>query len=132
MKLSTPFIIGARLLPALQIGDAVLSLDTGFDAWTEDNRERARFIVDLPDGTEYVDEELRSGVGGFRGYVQQFETFLCFLDYASTGNDPDADAAPMFPPHVLAWAQDCADDIACARMNITDDAGNALSTLIED
>lgn len=62
MKLHDPFIITSTLSPGLKIGDSVLHLLDASEV-TEDNRDRAKFLLVTPD-FEYEDDQLRSGVGG--------------------------------------------------------------------
>lgn len=128
MVLHPPFIISARLLPALKIGNATLSLKQV--TWTmhpnTERRQQATFILDLPDGTEYIDSELKSGVGGFARLQDAFASFLCFLDaaaesyiYSDNAYSTDSDTnMSLFPEHVVTWAADNADEIACLRIDI--------------
>lgn len=123
MRLHPPFIISSRLLPALRIGDAVLSLEDWGHANGREGRDVATFILDLPGGTEYRDDQLQSGRQGFRGCVEMFETFLCFLESGAEHYDyvqrvgRDDDPFP-FPNHVLAWASDNKDEITVVRVDL--------------
>lgn len=132
MILHAPFIISSALAPGLRIGEvATLSLlDTEV---TTDNRDRARFELYFDDGREpYVDDKLRSGVGGFRSTVDAFESFLAFLEAAAESYKYDGDNTDLFPPHIVEWAADHSDDICDARCSICDEDGNPNNSLIEE
>ena len=141
MKLHPPFIISSALAPGLKIGEgatlSLLAIEPDDDAGPLGRRHRARFELYTPDFS-YVDTELRSGQGGFCSLVEAFETFLAFLEAAGesfnyqqrTGRPGNVD---LFPPYVVAWAAEHGDDLACARMDITDpDSGESLHHLIEE
>jgi hypothetical protein len=130
-----PFIIGPRLTPAMQVAGATLSL-MGIER--AGKHQRARFALDL-DGVEYLDDNLRSGVSGFRSSVEVFESYLSFLGacaesvrYADrTGRDPGENST-LFPAPVARWAADNADEIAMARFDLCDDDGMTVRhSLIE-
>ncbi len=145
MKLLTPFIISARLAPALKIGDATLSL-IGTDARPSSEpgamilgaRIGATLVLDFPDGTEFECDDLESGCGGFGSVVDIFETFLSFLSAAAearnfkarTGITSDNDA--MFPERIMQWAADNADDIGAAQCDLQDENGNVRTDLIAE
>jgi len=114
MQLHQPFIIGARLLPALQIGDGFLSYDKG------------KFILDGPFG-EHVITDFRPGAGA--GLESQFSAVLSFLsaaadsyryrglDWPKVGED---DNATLFPQAVVEWAYQNVDDIDCLSLDISE------------
>jgi hypothetical protein len=129
MTLKPPFIITARLLPGLRIGDAFLSL-AGVTKGEVENclgaRLRAGFILDLPDSVTFENNDLQTGCGG--GTIESmFENFLCFLgaaadSYRYRGLDwekigPD-DNATMFPRHVTEWAYQNSDEISMLQCEI--------------
>ena len=129
MKLHPPFIISARLLPALQIGDAWLSLDHG-----------ATFWIDLPDGTEHRIEDFHQGAGN-RDLVDWFSAILSFLSAAVESRNyreqrreseinPDGNEG-LFPPDIVDWACENSSGIECAQCDISDECGAARSELIE-
>lgn len=130
MILHPPFMISARLLPALRLADGVLSLDkleAERDGIFGGQRHRATFWLDAP-GLEYMDRELRSGVGGFKSPVQAFEGFLAFLDAAveslrwerdnpgRKGENTDA-----FPIKVVEWAMHNHMEIEAVRLDLYED-----------
>jgi len=114
MQLNQPFIIGARLLPALQIGDGFLSYDKG------------KFILDGPFG-EHVIAGFRPGAGA--GLESQFSAVLSFLSAASDSygrrlglweNVTADDNATLFPQAVVEWAYQRVDDIDCLSLDISE------------
>lgn len=141
MLLSPPFIISSALAPGLRIGDvATLSLldvspagDTDPATRVMGDRDRARFELYFNDGREpYVDDQLRSGVGGFRSPVEAFEAFLGFLEAAAESSRYGGDNTDLFPTHIVEWAAEHIDDINRARCSICDEDGNPNISLIEE
>lgn len=138
MRLSPPFIISPALAPGLRIGNvATLSLlDTEV---THENRDRVRFELHT-DAFTYVDDQLRSGVGGFRSPVEAFESFLGFLEAAAesynyeqfTRGARKGENTDLFPPHIVEWAADHSQEICDARCSICDEDGNPKLDLIEE
>ena len=120
MKLHHPFIISARLLPALKIGEATLSWDGG------------TFFLDTPDFT-YEERNLDMGALGWRSSVVPFETLLCFLSAAAEAMRYEfSDNKDLFPEHVMAWCADNASEIDQAHVGLTNEDGDALHDLIEE
>ena len=103
MILHEPFKISARLLPALQIGDAWLS-------WNN-----FEFFLDRPGEPEHVIDDFRPGLGAQP--QECFAAILSFMDAAAesrkyrerTGRplgvafDSNED---LFPPHIVDWIVD--------------------------
>lgn len=133
MKLHAPFLISARLAPALKLGEhAWLSLVGVKDGDVYDlggYRDRVTFALDTPD-FDYETDDLMSGVGGFRSPVEAFDAFLSFLGAAAEARN-GGDNSTLFPAHVMVWATEHADDIDIARSAITDEQGAPLEGLIE-
>ncbi len=115
MRLHEPFIITARLMAGLKIGDAYLSIGVG-----QRNREGRTVYVaylDLPDGTEHEISDLQSGCQG--GDVQDgMASLLSFLGAAAesygyrlrtgrTGEHED-----LFSPGDVVWAYEHSDEIS--------------------
>lgn len=135
MKLHDPFIITSTLSPGIKIGDGTLHLTDVQVA--EEGRDRATFLLVTPE-FEYVDDQLRSGVGGFHNTVEVFEAFLSFLSAAAEslryhivigvkGENED-----LFPHHVNVWAAYNKDAIDMAICDITDEDGAPNESLIEE
>ncbi len=135
MLLKSPFIIGSTLSPALKIGDSTLHLTDVQLA--EQGRDQATFLLVTPE-FEYVDDKLRSGVGGFQSTVSIFESFLGFMQAAieaaeyemRTGRE--SDNSGLFPKHVVEWALEHKDAIEMAICDITDEDGVPNESLIEE
>ncbi len=121
MKLSSPFTIGSRLLPCVVVGGAAISLD--HDGITSDGRDRYRWYIDLADGSEFSENDLKSGVQGCTTQ-EMFGTLLAFLGAAaesyryfiSTGRA--GENMDLFPPPVVEWAASCADELSIAELEI--------------
>ena len=136
MKLHSPFIITSTLSPGIRIGDGTLHL-LGADDITEDNRDRATFLLVTP-GFEYECSDLRSGVGGFHNTVEVFEAFLSFLSAAAESlryrivTGVKGENEDLFPHHVNVWAAYNKDAIEMAICDITDEDGAPNESLIEE
>ena len=133
MILNPPFLISSALVPALKVGDAVVSLlDTTV---TPANRDQARIEIQTPTFT-YVDDNLESGVGGFRSTVEIFEGFLSFMtacgesvrSVAYTGEE--GENADLFPRHVALWCAENLDEISAVQCEICDEDGQVNANLI--
>lgn len=121
MKLHAPFEISSRLMPAVRIGGATISLQLGRQ--DPDGRTRYDVWIDLPNGTEVPATDLRSGCQG--GDVQEgFASLLSFLGAAAesyqyrqrtgrTGDNED-----LFPPAVVEWAAQYSDELSMLAVEI--------------
>jgi len=93
MTLKHPFCISYRLLPAVKVGDAYISIEftkrPGRDGMT-----RFKYYIDTP-GFEYSADDLQT----WRGNLQDgMENLLVFLVAAA------AEPGYLFPEHVGEWA----------------------------
>lgn len=131
MKLHSPFAISARLMPAVQVGGAWISLEVS-GRTDREGRDIYRAYIDLPDGTEHEVTDLKSGCGG--GSVQQgMAALLSFLGAAaesrqyreSTGRAGENE--DLFPVPVVEWASENSDELSMLAIEL--DEGEAL---IED
>ena len=133
--LKSPFIIGSTLSPALKIGDSTLHLTDVQLA--EQGRDRATFLLVTPE-FEYVDDQLRSGVGGFISTVSAFDAFLSFLEAAAESlryrivTGVKGENEDLFPHHVNVWAAYNKDAIEMAICEITNEDGSPNESLIEE
>ena len=85
---------------------------------TGDGRTRYRYHIDLPGGFEHTGEDLKSGVGG--GSLQEgFGSLLSFLGAAAEGGE----SADLFPPRVVKWAHENADEIAALGCEVEEKQG---------
>ena len=132
--LSDPFIISARLLPALKVGDGTLSLASA--SWNDERRLEFGFYLDTPD-FEYFDDNLQSGCGGCE-MVEAFENFLGFLEaavesycYEQRHLGAKGENTGLFPLHVVEWAA-AQTFLEEARCSICDEEGLTLNHLIEE
>lgn len=105
MILKPPFIIGARLLPALKIDDSYLSMGAEYGVVV--------FYLDTPD----QEFEIHGFRPGACMRVQQcFESMLGFMLAASEAQDAVdngrfSDNADIFEPPVIRWCQENASEI---------------------
>ena len=113
MTLHPPFIISARLLPALKIGESYLS-------WDGDD-----FFIDAPD-FQYVIDDFRPGAG-----ADTQECFHAILDFLAaavesrqyrertgrTGENED-----LFPAHIVDWAVDHSSEIECLTCDLEENS----------
>ena len=110
MILHPPFKISARLLPALQIGDAWLS-------WNN-----FEFFLDRPGEPEHVIDDFRPGLGAQP--QECFAAILSFMDAAAESRQyrertgMDGENEDLFPPHIVDWIADNVNEIACLRLEI--------------
>jgi hypothetical protein len=113
--LTAPAIITSRLMCGVRVGDATLSIEYG--GGTSDGRRAYRYYIDLPDGTEYTNDDLASGVGG--GSLQfGLESLVGFLAACGESWNYDHDGergenADLFPANVAEWAGQNSDELSC-------------------
>lgn len=122
MLLHPPFEISSRLLPALRVGGAVIQVEYSKRPG-RDGRVRYQYTIDLPDGREYVADDLQSGCGG--GTLQEgFESLLCFLGACGesvnyqTRTGGEGENADLFPDFVAEWASQNTDELAMVQCGI--------------
>lgn len=134
MKLHSPFIIGPRLLPALQIGNAFLSLES---VRPNGHRVSPVFILDIGSESHRIDD-MSSGHGGFRSVVEPFETLLSFMSACAesiryrerTGHG--GENADLFAPVIAQWIAEHSSDIEGLQCELTDENGDVRHELIEE
>lgn len=121
MQLKPPFAISSRLMPAVRVGNAWISLDLG--SITRDGRTRYKVWIDLPDGSEYEIDDLRSGVG--RGSVQDgMASLLGFLSAAAESYDyrqrtgRAGENEDLFALAIVEWASANSDEISLLQLEI--------------
>ncbi len=118
MILHNPFTISPRLLPALQIGDGTISLETTGKTG-EYGKPRWRWYIDIPAG-EFTDDDFC----GWGDAQQMFAALLDFLRAAAesyayklrTGHS--GDNADLFPEPVVAWADQHSDELSLLAVEI--------------
>ncbi len=131
MTLHPPFIISARLMPAVQIGGATLSL--GYGRHTSEGRMQYDIWIDLPDKSEHHITDLRSGCQG-GSIVGGMASLLSFLgasadSYAyrmrtgDTGENED-----LFAPVIVEWAYQNSDELSMLQMDIEE----SETTLVDE
>ena len=131
MKLYPPLIITSRLMAGLSIGGGFISLGSG--PRNAEWRTVYQCWIDLPDGSEHEVTDLRSGCGG-GGIQAGLASLLSFLGAAAdsyayrqrTGRQGENEH--LFPPAVVRWAAENADEISMLTMEIEE----SPAPLIED
>ena len=104
--LTEPFKISARLLPAIQIEGAWISLDGTV------------FHIDMPDGSEHVVSDLQPPRCGRFDYRQHFAALLSFLGACAESraygrrNGRKGENSDLFSEEIGAWAETCSDEIS--------------------
>ena len=113
MDIHPPFIITARLLPGLHIGNSFISIETG----QRNHEGRTCFVVyiDAP-GMEYRDDTLKSGRFGGT-HLEAMRDFIAFLSACAEASE-DGDNYDLFPPHVREWARHNITDIEVAGCDL--------------
>lgn len=116
MTLKHPFFISSRLLPAVRVGEDTVSIE--FGKQSPDGRIHYRVHIDFVDGTEFVDESLRSGVGG--GSLRDgMSSYLSFLGAAAESyRNGSGENSDLFPPHVVEWAHQHNGEISVVQFEI--------------
>ncbi len=114
MILTAPFLISARLLPALKIGAVTISLEPERQQLDVPHRCNLRFYFDGPDFT-YID----TSVGVFWNTKEQ-DCFLVLLSFLSAAAEasPTGDNADLFPPEIMAWAAEHSDEISMLQWDL--------------
>ncbi len=115
METYSPFIISARLLPAVNVAGATVSIDpTG--RRNRDGKPEWRYFIDLPDGREFDGADLY----GWGDAGAMLETLLAFMGacgesvHYSRRTGRAGDNAELFPPAVAEWCADNADALSVA------------------
>lgn len=121
MKLNKPFEISARLMPAVKVAGATISLECG--RTNSDGRTIYKAFIDLPNGKEFAVNDLKSGCQG--GSLQEgMENLLSFLGAAAEsyayrmrtgycGENED-----LFESAIIEWAYQNQDEIYCLELEL--------------
>lgn len=121
MQLKPHFFISSRLMAAVKISDAVVSIEI-LDTITHDGRDVYNVWIDLPSGEEFNITDIQSGCQG--GTLQKgMASLLSFLGaaaeaYAHRIRIGDMELyqdsnESLFVPAVVEWAAQNSDEIAC-------------------
>lgn len=121
--LNAPFSISSRLMPALVVGGATLSLDYGH--YDRDGRMVWKGFIDLPDGSEHEITDFRSGCGG--GTLQSgFENLCGFLSAAAESWNyagEKGENSDLFARPVVIWAAEHSDELSLLACEIEETPG---------
>lgn len=122
MELRAPLLISARLMPAVRIGTAWVSIE----AMHRDHEGRVvyRYAIDTPD-LSHEGNDLHSGCGDnadAAGVRRAMATLLSFLGACAEADDR-GDNADLFPANVKEWAEANADELALMQYELEPDDG---------
>jgi hypothetical protein len=117
MILKPPFKISGRLLPALQIGRAWVSIELI-------TCTQARYFIDLPDGTEVVGDDLscRAGItlqGAFESLLSFLGAYAEAIDYG-TRTGRASENKDLFPASLADWATGNSDEIGMTQLMLSE------------
>lgn len=125
--LREPFEISSRLMPAIKIAGATLSIDY-YGTWTREGRMQWDVWIDLPDGSEYQITDMRSGVGG-SPLIEAFRSLLSFLSAAAESRNyrertgREGENEDLFAGPIVDWASANSDEISMVECEIEGEAG---------
>ena len=108
MIIKSPFKISARLLPALQIGGAWISMEVTSDT-------QASYYIYLADGSEVTGDDIgcRAGLdlqSAFSSLLTFLGAFAEAIDY-ETRTGRESENADLFPASLAEWATQNSDEI---------------------
>lgn len=130
MQLTAPIIISSRLLPAIEIGGAIISI--GYSNRPGDaHRTRYKYYIDLPSsedfpqGLEEEGEDLQTGSNhSLQSALESLLSFLsaaaesyryCRFDWSKITED---DIASIFPRAIVEWAYQYSDELSMAAIEL--------------
>ena len=121
--ITAPCIITPRLMMGVQIGTPPAWISIGAGPRNSEGRTVYGVFIDLPDGTGHEVTDLRSGCGGGDDR-SGLADLLAFLGAAAesyqyrmrTGRSGENE--DLFPPAVVQWAAENADEISLLQMDI--------------
>jgi hypothetical protein len=123
VTLKSPFFISSRLLPAVRVANAVLSIGYGGDATTT-GRTRYQYFIDFEGLSDFEGHDIKSGVGG--GTLKQgMESLLAFLSACGESSRPGrkGENADLFPPAIGEWAYENLDEIGIVLFEVEETEG---------
>ncbi len=122
MELTSPIIITPRLMPGVQIGDGIVSIE--YKDITHDGRMEYQWYVDIG-VLEVSSDDLCSGVGG--GSLQEgLESFLAFLGaFAESWQyaGENGENSNLFPATLAEWAMQNSDEIGMLQIELDETEG---------
>lgn len=119
MILHPPFLISARLLPALKIGDACLSCEPS----------TATFYLDTPSFEHVINDFSPGPTRDLQGW---FADICAFMDAAGESREyrgctgEPGDNEDLFPPEVVDWIVEHLDEIATYHCDLEEGPQNLI------
>jgi hypothetical protein len=122
MKMSSPFLISARLLPAVKIGESFISLKSR--GTNGEGRDCYIYYIDTPE-FKYEGDDLKTGCQG-GDYQEAMESLLTFLSAAAESwarqmrsrEWGEGENADLFPPMVMEWAYQYREEIEMIALEL--------------
>lgn len=137
MILNSPFLISARLMPAVRIADAFISIEYASRPGDE-SRVRYQYHIDAEKLT-FTGDDLQSGNGNGSGDLQSgMECLLSFLGAAADAyayklrSGRDSENADLFPADVVSWAHQNSEEICLAQLEIAEAIERGEQLINED
>lgn len=118
METYSPFIISSRLLPAVSVAGATISIEPTSNR-DHYGKPEWRWYVDLADGREFDGAELY----GWGDAGAMLETLLAFMGACGESvnyrdrHGSGGDNAELFPPAVAEWCGQNSDELAVAAFD---------------
>lgn len=122
VTLKSPFCISSRLLPAVRVANAVLSI--GYGDATTNGRTRYQYFIDFEGLSDFEGHDIQSGVGG--GTLKQgMESLLAFLYACGESSRPGhkGENADLFPKEIAEWAYENLDEIGIVLAEVEETEG---------
>lgn len=135
MQIKQPLCITSRLLPGIEIGEGVISIE--YASHTVDGRQRYQWYVDLnrpfdPEWEkEFQGDDLKSGVGG--GSLQEgLESLLGFLNAFAEAREYEdrtgrvSEHSELFPAGLVSWAVANTDEFSLLANELQEKPGEFI------
>jgi hypothetical protein len=119
MIIHAPCYITSRLMAGIDVGDGTLSIEYGKHT-DRHGRHTYSYAIDipaLPDGYESSD---LSGMGNLQDGLKSLLAFLAAAAEAYRWNlrGGDSENSDLFPPEIMEWAYQNADEISMAELDL--------------
>lgn len=115
-------------MAGLKVGTGFISIEfAGLigDKTFQFHRQRYRFCIDLPDGQEYVSEDLSGRGGALQEVLSDLLSFLSASAeaYRSEMQGRESGNGGLFPKYVMEWAYQNDDEIQMLQCELEEKEG---------
>jgi len=123
MLLHNPVMISSRLMPAVKVGDATISVElSGYHG----GRSVFTMYLDFADGTTFECSDLTSPRESLQEALASYLSFLsasaeAYSYQMSTGRS--SENIDLFPPHVTEWAYQNSDELSILSIELEENVG---------